>query len=114
MAQEAQLLATQRALGGLDIKLLLTQDRKYLPDIRKMLLQGRAVAEEVVHIDHHRPMQRAGGPRDTASRGGARRRGLAPRLAKPASHGRIHDPHEDGGGALQSEGHDLPFELTKL
>ncbi len=45
MPQEAQLLAAEGALGGLDVELLLPQNGQDLPDVADVLLEGGAVAE---------------------------------------------------------------------
>jgi len=94
MVEEAQFTATKRAFGGLDEKLLLAKDRKLLPDVGEMLLQGRAEAEEVVHVDHYGPVERTRSPRDPcwcSDRGAGQRR--VSRSEAP-SHGGVHDAHE--------------------
>ena len=94
MTQKALFTAAKGTFGRLDVEFLLAKAPEHLPNILEMLLQGRAIAEEVVHIDHHRTMQRAGGGWDSASHGGGSGVGLVPLLTKAARHGAIHDPHE--------------------
>ena len=56
MTQEAQLLTAEGALGSLDVELLLPQYGEHLPHVAKMLSQRRAIAQEVIHVHHHRQM----------------------------------------------------------
>ena len=64
MTQEAQLLATEGTLRCLHVQLLLPQDGQNLSYVTEMLLQRGAIAEEVVHVHDHRPVQGACRPRD--------------------------------------------------
>ena len=47
--------------------LLLPQDAGDLPDVAEILLQGRTVAQKVIHIKHDAPVQRTMGFRYSRS-----------------------------------------------
>jgi hypothetical protein len=57
MAKEPKLAAPKLAFRGLDVELLLTEDGQDFANVLKMLFEGRAVTEEIVHIDHNRAVK---------------------------------------------------------
>ena len=55
MAEEAELLPTELALGTLGEQLPAAEDLKNLRDVKEVLLQRRRVHQTVVHVHERAP-----------------------------------------------------------
>ncbi len=64
MAEEAQLRALEVTFRSSHVELFLTKDGEDLQDVPQVLLQCRAKAEDVVHVDDDRPMERTSSSMD--------------------------------------------------
>ena len=66
MAEEAELLAPELALGAIGVELQAAEDLEDLRDVELLLFQRRGVHQAIVHINERALAQGSSGPRDPA------------------------------------------------